>query len=131
MYVENKNVPLTDLGGGVVRKVLAYSENLMNVELKFVKGAIGAKHSHPHEQIGYIISGSLLFQEEGKEDKVLVTGDSYYVEPDVVHGVVALEETMLLDIYTNEKRFRGIKNHNKGEARETVSFPGLLPYFSL
>ena len=64
MYVENKNVPLTDLGGGVVRKVLAYSENLMNVELKFEKGAIGAKHSHPHEQIGYIISGSLLFQEE-------------------------------------------------------------------
>ena len=48
MYVENKNVPLTDLGGGVVRKVLAYSENLMNVELKFEKGAIGAKHSHPH-----------------------------------------------------------------------------------
>ena len=37
MYVENKNVPLTDLGGGVVRKVLAYSENLMNVELKFEK----------------------------------------------------------------------------------------------
>ena len=100
MYVENKNVPLTDLGGGVVRKVLAYSENLMNVELKFVKGAIGAKHSHPHEQIGYIISGSLLFQEEGKEDKVLVTGDSYYVEPNAVHGVVALEDTMLLDIFT-------------------------------
>jgi len=100
MYVENKNVPLTDLGGGVVRKVLAYSENLMNVELKFEKGAIGAKHSHPHEQIGYIISGSLLFQEEGREDKVLVTGDSYYVEPNAVHGVVALEDTMLLDIFT-------------------------------
>ncbi|WP_418577622.1 cupin domain-containing protein [Hungatella sp.] len=100
MYVENKNVPLTDLGGGVVRKVLAYSENLMNVELKFEKGAIGSKHSHPHEQIGYIISGSLLFQEEGKEDKVLVTGDSYYVEPNAVHGVVALEDTMLLDIFT-------------------------------
>ena len=100
MYVENKNVPLTDLGGGVVRKVLAYSENLMNVELKFEKGAIGVKHSHPHEQIGYIISGSLLFQEEGKEDKVLVTGDSYYVEPNAVHGVVALEDTMLLDIFT-------------------------------
>lgn len=100
MYVENKNIPLTDLGGGVVRKVLAYSENLMNVELKFEKGAVGAKHKHPHEQIGYIISGSLLYQEEGKEDKVLGTGDSYYVEPNVEHGVVALEDTMLLDIFT-------------------------------
>ena len=100
MYVENKEVPLTDLGGGVVRKVLAYSENLMSVELHFEKGADGAKHSHPHEQIGYLISGSLLFQEAGKEDKVLVAGDTYYVEPDVEHGVVALEETMLLDIFT-------------------------------
>lgn len=100
MYVENKTIALTDLGGGVVRKVLAYSENLMSVELHFEKGAIGAKHSHPHEQIGYLISGSLLYQEEGQEDKVLVAGDTYYVEPDVVHGVVALEETMLLDIFT-------------------------------
>lgn len=100
MYVENKNIALTDLGGGVVRKVLAYSENLMSVELHFEKGAVGAKHSHPHEQIGYLISGSLLYQEEGQEDKVLVAGDTYYVEPDVVHGVVALEETMLLDIFT-------------------------------
>ncbi len=100
MYVENKNIALTDLGGGVVRKVLAYSENLMTVELHFDKGAVGAKHTHPHEQIGYIISGSLLYQEEGKEDKVLVTGDTYYVAPDVPHGVVALEETMLLDVFT-------------------------------
>lgn len=100
MYVENKTIPLTELGGGVVRKVLAYSENMMSVELHFEKGAVGAKHSHPHEQIGYLISGSLLYQEEGKEDKALVAGDTYYVEPDVVHGVIALEETMLLDIFT-------------------------------
>lgn len=100
MYVENKEIQVTELGGGVRRKVLAYAPNLMTVELHFEKGAVGAKHSHPHEQIGYIISGSLLYQEEGKEDKVLVAGDTYYVEPNVVHGVVALEETMLLDIFT-------------------------------
>ena len=100
MYVENKNIELTDLGGGVVRKVLAYSENLMSVELHFDKGAVGAPHSHPHEQIGYIISGSLLYKEDGQEDKVLAAGDTYYVAPDVVHGIVALEETKLLDIFT-------------------------------
>lgn len=100
MYVENKSIELTDLGGGIVRKVLAYNENIMSVELKFDKGAIGVKHSHPHEQIGYLISGSLLYQEDGLEDKVLVAGDTYCVGPDVVHGVVALEDTKLLDIFT-------------------------------
>lgn len=100
MFVENKKIKATDLGGGVVRKVLAYSENLMSVELHFVKGAVGAKHSHPHEQIGYVISGSLVYQEEGREDQVLSAGDTYYVEPNVEHGVLILEDTMLLDIFT-------------------------------
>ena len=100
MFVENKNIPSTDLGGGVNRKVLAYSKNLMTVELRFEKGAVGAPHSHPHEQIGYIISGRLVYQEEGQEDKILETGDTYYVVPNVVHGVQILEDTKLLDIFT-------------------------------
>ena len=100
MFVENKNIPTTDLGGGVQRKVLAYSKNLMTVELRFEKGAVGAPHSHPHEQIGYIISGKLVYQEEGQEDKILGTGDTYYVTPNVVHGVQILEDTKLLDIFT-------------------------------
>ena len=100
MFVENKNVPAKDLGGGVERKVLAYSPNLMACELCFEKGAVGAPHSHPHEQIGYIISGKLVYQEAGCEDKILSTGDTYYVAPNVVHGVQILEDTKLLDIFT-------------------------------
>ena len=100
MFTENKAVPSADIGGGVTRKVLSYSSNLMTVELLFPKGAVGALHSHPHEQIGYIISGSLVYQEEGCEDKILHTGDTYYVAPNVVHGVQILEDTKLLDVFT-------------------------------
>ena len=100
MVTENKNIAPTDLGGGVTRKILSYSQNLMTVELHFEKGSFGAKHSHPHEQIGYIISGKLVYQEEGCEDRILQTGDTYYVAPNVVHGVQILEDTKLLDIFT-------------------------------
>lgn len=100
MYTENKSVVTNDLGGGVQRKVLSYSENIMSVELHFEKGSIGALHSHPHEQIGYVISGSLIYKEDGQEDKIISAGDTYYVAPNVEHGVVALEETMLLDVFT-------------------------------
>ena len=100
MFTENKNVAAKDLGGGVKRKVLSYSEKLMACELTFEKGAVGAPHSHPHEQIGYIISGKLVYQEEGQADKILETGDTYYVSPNVVHGVQILEDTKLLDIFT-------------------------------
>ena len=100
MVTENKNIAPTDLGGGVMRKVLSYSEKLMACELTFEKGAVGAPHSHPHEQIGYIMSGKLVYQEEGCEDRILGTGDTYYVAPNVVHGVQILEDTKLLDIFT-------------------------------
>ena len=63
MYTENPSVIPEDLGGGVTRKILSYSKNLMTVELHFPKGGVGAKHSHPHEQIGYIVSCSLIYQE--------------------------------------------------------------------
>lgn len=100
MFTENNSVEANDLGGGVHRKVLSYSENIMSVELHFEKGAIGALHSHPHEQIGYVISGSLIYKEDGQEDKVLKAGDTYYVAPNVIHGVVTLEETLLFDVFT-------------------------------
>lgn len=100
MFTENETVKSQDLGGGVTRKILSYSKNLMTVELHFCKGAVGAKHSHPHEQIGYIVSGRLIYQEEGCTDKELKTGDTYYVKPDTVHGIEVLEDTVLLDIFT-------------------------------
>lgn len=102
MFTRNKEIEVTNLGGGVCRKILSHAPNLMTVELHFDKGAVGAPHSHPHEQIGYIISGKLEYTEEGKTT-ILETGDTYYVAPNAVHGVVALEETMLLDIFTPER----------------------------
>lgn len=102
MYTRNKDIAVTELGGGVSRKILSHAPNLMTVELHFDKGAVGAPHSHPHEQIGYIIKGRLEYTEAG-ETTILQTGDTYYVAPDVVHGVVALEDTWLLDIFTPER----------------------------
>ncbi len=100
MFVKNSDKEYRDLGGGVRRKVLAYSEKLMNVELLFEKGAKGEMHSHPHEQIGYIIEGSLVYHEEGKEDVTLNTGDCYYVAPNVSHGIDCLTDVKLMDIFT-------------------------------
>ena len=100
MYVRNQEKESKDLGGGTRRKVLAYSKNLMNVELHFDRGAVGAMHAHPHEQIGYVIEGSLLYKEEGCEDVRLEAGDSYLVPPNVMHGIECLSDVKLLDIFT-------------------------------
>ena len=99
MFVFNDDVKLTDLGGGVSRKILSYNDQLMSVEVHFEKGAIGAVHTHPHVQISYVLEGS--FEATiGGETKIIKKGDTYITEPDVPHGVVCLEAGTLLDIFT-------------------------------
>ena len=89
MFVKNSDIPFTELGGGVSRKILAYDEKLMSVEVKFEKGAVGAIHTHPHIQISYVLEGK--FEATiGGETKIIEKGDTYVTEPDVPHGVVCI-----------------------------------------
>ena len=102
MIVENLKARPTPVAPGVERKILATSGSLMTVEVTFQKGAIGALHSHPHEQVSYVIKGSFEFEMDNRK-KVIQTGDTYYVSPGVVHGVVALEDAVILDIFTPQR----------------------------
>jgi quercetin dioxygenase-like cupin family protein len=99
MLTHNSDCPKKELGGGVTRRILSYDKGMMVCELTFKKGAVGALHHHPHEQIGYIISGSFEVSSDGKKE-ILKAGDSYLAEPNSVHGVVALEDSKLLDVFT-------------------------------
>ncbi len=102
MVVYNSDVNLTDLGGGVKRKILSRGGKMMAVEVCFDKGSVGAMHTHKHEQISYVLEGSFELN-IGGEKSVIKKGDSYYVEPDVEHGVLALESGKLLDIFTPQR----------------------------
>lgn len=44
-FVLDEN-PWEELGGGIKRKIVAYTDDLMAVHLCFDKGAIGAPHTH-------------------------------------------------------------------------------------
>lgn len=102
MIVKNNDVKATEVGQGVERKILASDGKMMTVEVRFKKGSIGTVHSHPHEQVSYVISGSFEFEVEGKKE-IIRAGDSYYVKPDAMHGVVALEDSVILDVFTPQR----------------------------
>lgn len=91
--------PLRDLGGGVCRRVLAYNEDLMTVEVVFEAGAVGSVHTHPHTQCTYVLSGRFRYTVED-EPVELGPGDSIVVPPDLPHGTVCLEAGTLLDTFT-------------------------------
>lgn len=56
------------------------------------------EHSHFHEQISHVVEGSLLFRLEGKEVTVRA-GEIMCIPPHAPHEVVALEDSVALDIF--------------------------------
>jgi quercetin dioxygenase-like cupin family protein len=84
---------------GVVRRTMSISERMMLIDVVLEKGAVVPFHSHPHEQIGYLASGRVLF-ELGDERRELGPGDSWLVPPNVLHQVTALEPSLAIDVFS-------------------------------
>lgn len=98
MFKYNKDVIPTDCEPGVTRKILCYSDDLMMCEITFKKGSKGNFHKHEHLQITYIAKGSFEFT-IGGETKIVNQGDSVYMPSNVEHGVTALEDGILVDVF--------------------------------
>jgi quercetin dioxygenase-like cupin family protein len=85
---------------GAQRRVLSYGGHIMLVEFSFDAGVSSWLHSHPHEQVGYVVSGEIDFNMEGHEPVRLKAGGSYYVPPDIKHNIVTYAPTVLVDVFT-------------------------------
>lgn len=90
---------IDDLGGGLTRKIAAYNDNLMCVEVHFETGTVADLHRHPHEQITYVISGRFEFT-VGDKTYTVGAGDSLYKQPNILHGAKCIEAGTLLDLFT-------------------------------
>jgi quercetin dioxygenase-like cupin family protein len=84
---------------GLARRVLAYNDKLFLAEHQMVKGWAGAMHSHPHDQVVYIVRGHLRVNCLGKTFE-LRAGDSFVVRGGVPHGAFAVEESLIIDVFT-------------------------------
>jgi quercetin dioxygenase-like cupin family protein len=84
---------------GLTRRVLAYNDKLFLAEHHMVKGWAGAMHSHPHDQVVYIVRGHLKVNCLGKTFEVR-TGDTFVVRGGVQHGASAMEESLVIDVFT-------------------------------
>jgi quercetin dioxygenase-like cupin family protein len=85
---------------GAQRRVLSYGGGMMLVQFTFAGGVSAPMHSHPHEQVGYVVSGELDLFMDGQETVRLGAGGSYYVPPNVRHGIRTLAPTVLIDCFT-------------------------------
>lgn len=86
-------------GEGIRRIIYKPGQTIMSMKIEFQNGAVGAAHSHPHEQITHVISGRLAMT-LNVERREIGPGEQIVVPGDVVHEVEALEDTLILEVFT-------------------------------
>ncbi|HEV2373461.1 MAG TPA: cupin domain-containing protein [Streptosporangiaceae bacterium] len=99
VVVRGADVPGKEAFPNLTRRVLAFNDLLMVVEHTMAAGSVFPRHSHPHEQLAYLVSGRILV-ECGDQAFEAVAGDSFVVRGDIEHQVTAIEHSVALDFFT-------------------------------
>ena len=99
MLVHRSSATPVEMLPGIVRRTLCEGERMMLIEVTLDQGAVVPLHTHPHEQIGYLAGGRLLW-ELGDERRELSAGDAWLVPPNVPHQVTALETSVAIDVFS-------------------------------
>jgi quercetin dioxygenase-like cupin family protein len=60
---------------------------------EFQPGATVPKHTHPGEEVGFVVQGELQVEIEGKPAMTVKAGDSFFIPAGTVHGAKNVGKT--------------------------------------
>ena len=80
-------------------KTLVHGEKTLMVKFQMEKGALLPRHSHPHEQTGYLISGKIELTIDGETFPV-EPGDSWSIAENIEHSAAIREDTVAIEVFS-------------------------------
>jgi quercetin dioxygenase-like cupin family protein len=75
-----------------------HTDRLTVARILLRAGAVVPAHAHDHEQVSTVLRGRLRFQ-VGGDERVIAANESVIVPANVPHGVEAIENTVVLDVF--------------------------------
>ncbi len=85
--------------GGIGRKTLVHGEKTLMTEFQLRKGSVPPRHSHPHEQTGYLVTVCIRLL-IGTEEYEALAGDSWCIPGGVEHGADILEDSVAIEVFS-------------------------------
>jgi len=98
-FIKGDQLDWEVVGEGVKRKIMGYNNQIMLVKVHFDEGGIGPMHEHFHSQVTYVESGKFEVTIDG-ETQLLGAGDSFYIQPNKLHGAICREAGVLIDVFS-------------------------------
>lgn len=84
---------------GIERKTLMHGARTLMTEFVLHRGSVLPRHSHPHEQTGYLVRGRIRLA-IGEDDQDVGPGDSWCIPGGFEHGAQALEDSLAVEVFT-------------------------------
>jgi quercetin dioxygenase-like cupin family protein len=89
-FFRTDDLPATEMLPGVTRRAV-YLDEVMMTFFDFEANATIPEHHHPHQQITWIVSGTMEFELDG-EKRLLHAGDGVLILPNTPHGAIILDQ---------------------------------------
>jgi quercetin dioxygenase-like cupin family protein len=83
----------------IQQKTLVYGDKTLMAEFRLDKGALLPKHTHPHEQTGYLVSGYMELT-IGNVTHQVKPGDSWCIAGDVEHNAIAIADSVAIEVFS-------------------------------
>lgn len=99
MFAQRSNHGRCPVADGIERKTLVFGENTVMTEFRLRKGAILPRHSHVHEQTGYLVVGRMRLL-IGTEHYEAQSGDSWCIPGGVEHSADILEDSVAVEVFS-------------------------------
>ena len=99
VIVDGATAEVINVVPGATRATLASGERTTLVKFEMEAGATIPKHSHPHEQTGFLVSGDLMLFGEDGEWPVTV-GDSWSIPGAMAHGAHTEAGATIVEVFT-------------------------------
>ncbi len=99
MLTAHESVAPVQMFPGISRRTLNSGDHVTLVEVTIAAGSVVPEHTHPHEQIGYLVSGRVRFV-IGEDERILSAGDSWLIPGGVPHVVTGLEDSVAIDVFS-------------------------------
>jgi len=96
MSTKSEPIPVAP---GITRRTLVSGTAVMLCEFTLAAGAVIPNHNHPHEQVGYVVSGRLRITIAGQTSE-LGPGDTYWAPSNVPHSALILEPAVVVDAFS-------------------------------
>jgi quercetin dioxygenase-like cupin family protein len=84
---------------GIGKKTLVHGERTLMAEFMLEKGRQLPKHSHPHEQTGYLVKGRIRLA-IGPIEYDVMPGDSWCIPSSVEHSAEILEDSVAIEVFS-------------------------------